>query len=73
MNKDYVVVSLTDGVIRTTLGANIDLGIDSSYRFSENQHYGKCNSRVEDERLISLANEVITILNKMKLKKETNA
>ena len=73
LNKDYVVVSLTDGTIRTTLGAHTDLGIDSSYRFSENQHYGKCNSRVEDERFISLANEVITSLNKMKLKKETNA
>ena len=73
LNKDYVVVSLTDGTIRTTLGAHIDLGIDSSYRFSETQHYGKCNSRVEDERFISLANEVITSLNKMKLKKETNA
>lgn len=73
LNKDYVVVSLTDGTIRTTLGAHIDLGIDSSCRFSENQHYGKCNSRVEDERFISLANEVITSLNKMKLKKETNA
>ena len=73
LNKDYVVVSLTDGTIRTTLGAHTDLGIDSSYRFSENQHYGKCNSRVEDERFISLADEVITSLNKMKLKKETNA
>ena len=73
LNKDYVVVSLTNGTIQTTLGAHIDLGIDSSYRFSENQHYGKCNSHVEDERFISLANEVITSLNKMKLKKETNA
>lgn len=73
LNKDYVVVRLTDGTIRTTLGVSTDLGIDSSYRFSENQHYGKCNSRVEDERFISLANEVITSLNKMKLKKETNA
>ena len=73
LNKDYVVVSLTDGTTRTTLGVHADLGIDSSYRFSENQHYGKCNSRVEDERFISLANEVITSLNKMKLKKETNA
>ena len=73
LNKDYVVVRLTDGTIRTTLGAHTDLGIDSSYRFSENQHYGKCNSRVEDERFISLADEVITSLNKMKLKKETNA
>lgn len=73
LNKDYVVVSLTDGATRTTLGVHADLGVDSSYRFSENQHYGKCNSRVEDERFISLANEVITSLNKMKLKKETNA
>ena len=73
LNKDYVVVSLTNGTIQTTLGAHIDLGIDSSYRFSEDQHYGKCNSHVEDERFISLANEVITSLNKMKLKKETNA
>ena len=73
LNKEYVVVSLTDGTLRTTLGAHIDLGIGSICRFSENQHYGKCNSRVEDERFISLANEVITSLNKMKLKKETNA
>ena len=70
LNKDYVVVSLTDGTIRTTLGAHTGLGIDSSYRFSKDQHYSKCNSLVEDERFISLADEVIDNLNKMKLKKE---
>lgn len=73
MNKEYAAVSITDGTLRTTLGVYIVSCDDSTYNFSESQHYGKYNSLVEDERFISLAKEVITSLNKMKLKKETNA
>lgn len=72
-NRDYVVVSLTDGVMRTTLGIYADVAGGNVYRFHENQHYGKYNKRVEDERFITLAKEVVDSLNKMKLKKEENA
>lgn len=73
INKEYAVVSLTDGTLRTTLGIYVTPGIGGTLRFSENQHYGKCNSNVEDERFISLAKDVVNGLNKMKLKKENNA
>lgn len=73
INKEYAVVSLTDGTLRTTLGVYVTPGIGGTLLFSENQHYGKCNSNVEDERFISLAKEVISSLNKIKLKKENDA
>lgn len=72
INKEYVVVSLTDGDLRTTLGIYVDV-VGNTYRFSHNQHYGKYNHCVEDSRFTSLAKEVVEDLNKMKLKKETNA
>lgn len=72
INKEYTVVSLTDGDLRTTLGIYVDV-VGDTYHFRHNQHYGKCNNRVEDSRFISLAKEVVENLSKMKLKKESNA
>ena len=67
VNKEYCVVSLTDGVLNTTLGLNV-YKFGGMYKYDIQQHYGRYNSKVEDECFLSLAEVVVQDLNKMKLK-----